>query len=166
MPKTIVGLCSALICTNAMAVNAMPACADCYCCTYGTQSACMGTCYYDTSCCHGEACTEGYHWDSALKKCVEDLIILPILCESGTYNDNGECVACPGSSLRSTCDVASDTSQSGITSCYLPATTSTGTTSCEYDDNSGHFEFVQDCYYSNRLTDVEIGTPAGSITRP
>ena len=169
MPILIVGLGAALVCTNAMALTDIMACADCYCCDAGTQGACYGSCYYDTSCCMSEDCTVGYHWDSILRKCVEDDDTEIRVCMSGMYPTDTGCEPCPEpadfSPTKIECSVTSTdgeilSNNSGIVSslsietCYMPMKYYflDGGGTCEYTDASGTFELSQNCNYSAKLS--------------
>lgn len=167
MPNLNVGLLSTMWGQNATAVSAAdPACANCYCCTNGTQFACKGTCYYDERCCMVMICPEGQIWDSEQGKCVDEPVVK--FCMSGTYPTATSCKPCPEttdfSSTNARCSASSpggtiggsagDTSISlGIESCYMPKEylSLEGGGTCEYTDVSGTFEFTRNCNYSARI---------------
>ncbi|MDE6571418.1 MAG: hypothetical protein K2L95_04365 [Alphaproteobacteria bacterium] len=153
-------------CHNATALVDTQACADCYCCTNGTQYNCKGTCYYNTSCCNTIDCPDGYIWDSGQGECVPNPV--EKFCINGTYPTDTKCEPCPEpTDFEPTDDKCSVTSPGGtpgsgsgmisataIETCYMPQKywSLDGSGTCEYTDASGTFELSQNCNYSAKFS--------------
>ena len=169
MPNPIVGLMTTITSGASATTTSYPACADCYCCTDGTQDACRGTCYYNVKCCFGTGgevhiCPDGQVWDADQGKCVPGTSTT--VCTRGYYPTPSGCAQCPEPSNFTPSNSRCATSSTGtadasdrmaIETCYMPQQyLSLGNgvvqTPCEYSDDSGQFEFTQNCHYSASAT--------------
>ncbi len=144
MPNPIVGLMTTITSGASATTTSYPACADCYCCTDGTQNECRGRCYYNEKCCFSTG----------------------IVCRRGAYPTPSGCAQCPEPSNFTPSNSRCATSSTGIADasdrraieiCYMPQqylSLDNGVveTPCEYSDDSGQFEFTQDCHYSASAT--------------
>jgi len=102
-------------------------------------------------------CTVGYTFSNETCQCEKDK------CASGYYFGKNGCTECPDftSGVSFQCGVhSSNDGQNGIMDCYKRAVSSLhivgeGDTYCNYSDDTGTYEFSDDCYYST-LTEVPI----------
>ncbi len=110
----------------------------------------------------GEGCEDGYSFDNTTCTCVQDAPS----CDDGYYLLLGGCKKCPeyvsGTAITA-CGVHSMAPRTnGMTDCFKQASTgrfnlATGEVQlCQYSDETGSYEFTNDCYY-DILSDVEIG---------
>ncbi len=101
-------------------------------------------------------CKDGYTYSTEICGCVKDA------CDDGYYWASLRgCVKCPDyvepTSVLNMCGVhSSNKGANGISDCYTESDSGLRNLQCRYSDETGSYEFTNDCYY-NILSDLEIG---------